>query len=136
MNIAQDVGIKQKRCTAYINSEMSTDQMALRLNAMQASVSHEKMRNGTINQDEQMRIMQQLDAIHDGKLHLLTIPDLTITNILSEIRRCKRTNNVEMVIVDYIGTQWICLRIRNAKDWELLKSAAQKVKNLRPKNYK
>lgn len=129
MNIAQDVGIKQKRCTAYINSEMSTDQMALRLNAMQASVSHEKMRNGTISKDEQMRIMQQLDAIHDGKLHLLTIPDLTITNILSEIRRCKRVNNVEMVIVDYIGRMDMSKNTER-KDWELLKSAAQKLKTL------
>ena len=129
MNIAQDVGITQKRVTAYINSEMSTDQMALRLNAMQASVSHEKLRNGTIDKDEQLRIMQQLDAIHNGKLHLLTIPDLTITNILSEIRRCKRTNNVELVIVDYIGRMDMSKNTER-KDWELLKSAAQKLKTL------
>ena len=129
MNMVKDIGITQKRPAIYLNSEMSADQMALRWSAHLASVSHTKIRNGKISDDEFRRVTGKLDKLYTSQLHTLTIPDLQIANVVSETRRAKKQHNVEMVIVDYIG-RMDTTNSKNRDDWQVLKAAAQKLKTM------
>lgn len=129
MNLANHIGCLQKRPTMYLNSEMSSDQMALRWDAILSGVSHTRLRTGEITEDEVVKVSQSVDKLHNGQLYTLTIPDLQIANVLSEVRRAKRQHGIEMAVIDYIG-RMDTTNNPNRKDWELLKSAAQKLKTM------
>ena len=129
MNLAYQIGIVQKRPVLYLNSEMSADQMALRWNSIISHISHSKIRRGELTEEEFYYIISKSDEMTKGKLHTLTIPDLQVKNIFSETRRAVKKYGIEMLVVDYIGR----MDMTNApskEDWQILKSAAQKLKTL------
>lgn len=129
MNIAYQIGMVQKRPTYYINSEMTTEQMALRWASILSSTIYTKLKIGAITEEEVVPICESLDKVYNSKLYTLTIPDLQIANVLTEIRKSQRKYGIEFVVVDYIGRMDLT-NSADKKDWELLKSAAQKLKTL------
>ena len=129
MNLAYQIGIVQKRPVLYLNSEMSADQMALRWNSIISHISHSKIRRGELTEEEFYYIISKSDEMTKGKLHTLTIPDLQVKKYFSETRRAVKKYGIEMLVVDYIGR----MDMTNApskEDWQILKSAAQKLKTL------
>lgn len=65
---------------------MSDNQMALRWTALLGGVKHSSLRAG-ISNDEFKKIASRLDMLYGGQLHTMTMPDLRIDSVMSEIRR-------------------------------------------------
>lgn len=127
-NLARDVCVTQKLPGLYINSEMSADQMALRWSAILAELSHTALRAGKLSDCDFNKLPLKLDAFDTGGLHTLTIPDLRINTVLSEIRRFKAKENIRLAIVDYIGR--MDFLDSKADDWQLLTGAARRLKTI------
>lgn len=127
-NLARDIGIVQKIPILYLNSEMSAEQIALRWAALLSSMSHTALRAGTLSDDDFIKLTVKLDAYNSGQVHTLTVPDLRIEIVLSEVRRFKVQKNIRAAIVDYIGR----MDFINSKedDWKLLTGAARRLKTL------
>lgn len=128
-NIARDICVMQKLPGLYINSEMSADQMALRWSAILGEMSHTALRNGSIQQSNFSKLPLRLDAFDSGGLHTLTIPDLRVDTVLSEVRRFKAKEGIRLAIIDYIG-RCDFLDSKNKDDWQLLTGAARRLKTL------
>lgn len=128
-NIARDICITQRQPGLYINSEMSKEQMALRWNAILAGISHSALRAGRITEEEKNSLSIKLDPCNNGELHTLTIPDLRVDVVLSEVRRFKARENIRFAIIDYIG-RCDFLDSKNKDDWQLLTGAARRLKTL------
>lgn len=128
-NIARDIAIIQKLPCLYINSEMSHEQMALRWTALLGGVKHSSLRSGTIPQEQFTKLAAKLDNLHLGQLHTLTMPDLRIDSVISEIRRFKMQKDIRAAIVDYIG-RMDYTDSKNKDDWQVLTGAARRLKTL------
>ena len=129
MNISRDIGISQKRPLLYLNSEMSTEQMALRWDSYLGHVSHNRLRMGTVSDNEQKLVMQANECLYKSKLYTVNIPDLQIANVLAEVRRSKERYGIEMAIVDYIG-RMDTMNDKDAKEWQVLLNAARQLKTM------
>lgn len=129
MNLSKDIAITQKIPCVYINSEMSDKQMALRWSALLGEVKHSALRAGSISDDDFKKIATRLDVLYSGGLHTMTMPDLRIDSVISEIRRHKARNNIRVAIVDYIGRMDYG-DVKNKDDWQMLTGASRKLKTL------
>ena len=129
MNLSYHIAMIQKRPVYYINSEMTTEQMALRWAAITSKFNYRKMKVGDITDDEMVKICENVDKVYKSKLYTLTIPDLQIANILTELRKAKRKYNIDVAVVDYIGRMDMTDN-KDKEDWKLLKAAAMKLKTM------
>ena len=129
MNLSYHIAMIQKRPVYYINSEMTTEQMALRWAAITSKFNYRKMKVGDITDAEMVTICENVDKVYKSKLYTLTIPDLQIANILTELRKAKRKYNIDVAVVDYIGRMDMTDN-KDKEDWKLLKAAAMKLKTM------
>lgn len=129
MNLCKDIAINQKRPTLYMNSEMSTEQMALRWGSFIGKVSHSVLRSGETTENQFAIVGNAAECFAKGKLYTLNIPDMQIDNVLAEVRRAKSRYDIEMVVVDYIG-RMDTLNNKDAKEWQLLLNGARMLKTL------
>jgi predicted ATP-dependent serine protease len=129
MNIARDVGVTMRRPVLYMNSEMTTEQQELRWASCLSGVSHSAIRAGQIS-DEYDVIANSLTGMMNSKLYTLNMPDMKISNVLSQIRLLHRRYGIEMVIVDYIGRMDTMSVKDAAKEWQLMLNSARMLKTL------
>jgi replicative DNA helicase len=134
MNIARDVGVAMKRPILYMNSEMTTEQQELRWASCLSGVSHSAIRAGAIctaeDNDEYKKIGDSLNGMLHSKLYTLNMPDMQISNVLSEIRLLHKRYDLEMVIVDYIGRMDTMNIKDTVKEWQLMLNSARMLKTL------
>jgi replicative DNA helicase len=129
MNIARDVGVMMKRPVLYMNSEMTTEQQELRWASCLSGVSHSAIRAGQVD-DEYVHIADSLKGMLHSKLYTLNMPDMQISNVLSEIRLLHKRYNLEMVIVDYVGRMDTMNVKDSVKEWQLMLNSARMLKTL------
>lgn len=129
MNLANGVAIKNKRPLLYLNSEMSKNQYSLRWAAHIGNVSHGALRNGSASNIDVSAAVDAAEIVDNSKLWTLNMPDMQIASVLAEVRRAKAQHNIEVAIVDYIG-RMDALNDKDAKEWQMLKSGAQRLKTL------
>ena len=130
-NIVKDIAITQKVSALYINTEMSKGQMALRWAAILSSddaVNNTSLRAGRITDEQFGKLTGDLDAMYNGGLHTVTIPELTIPKMMAAIRRYSMQHGIRLVAVDYIGR--VDTMNSNKDDWKQLLSAAKKLKTI------
>lgn len=129
MNIAYGTAVLNKRPTLYMNSEMNTEQMALRWASFVSKVPHGDLRNGTASAEQVSKALDAVEIIGGSKLYTLNMPDMQIASVLGETMRAKARYGVEVVIVDYIG-RMDALNSRDVREWQVMKSAAQRLKTM------
>ncbi len=89
----------------------------------------DQLRAGTISDDDFKKIAARLDVLYSGGLHTMTMPDLRIDSVISEIRRHKARYDIRVAIVDYIGRMDYG-DAKNKDDWQMLTGASRKLKTL------
>jgi len=88
---------------AFFSLEMSADQLATRILAEETEIPSEKLRRGDITDDEFTRKI--VPASKDLAQLPFFVDDtgaISISLLRSRARRLKRTNNIGMIIVDYL----------------------------------
>jgi len=129
MNLANGIAITMKRPCLYLNSEMQTKQIALRWAAHLSGVSHSALRNGSATKEQAAAARDTGAVMRRSALWTLNMPDMQIASVLAEVRRAKAQDDIEIAFVDYIG-RMDTMNLKDAKDWQIMKSAAQRLKTL------
>lgn len=129
-NIFKHLSVSAKIPGLYINTEMSEEQMSLRWAAMLSkNITHSQLRAGKkLEKEERENLLDGLDRLYTSKFACVTIPDLTIDRVASVVRRYKKSHDVQIVAVDYIGR----MDTTNAKlrEDQVLLNAAKRLKTL------
>lgn len=132
MNITRDVAYVGQKVALYINSEMSNPQQALRFTSMLTQYSHSELRNG-LSAEWCDPVLEDVTAkaqeYAQKKIHILTIPDLQISNVISEVRRMVNQYGVEFVVVDYIG-RMDTMKFKGKEEWQVMEQAARTLKTM------
>lgn len=103
MNIGQYVAIEGRAPVLFVSLEMSAIELADRMLCSLAKVNGHRLRNGTISNDDRLRLSEKATEISQSPLYVDDSPSRTVSEISAAARRIKRRHeNIGLIIIDYL----------------------------------
>lgn len=96
------VEVKDGAIVGFFSLEMSSEQLATRLLAEQASIPSEKIRRGNIHEDEFHRLVDASRDLQAVPLYIDDTGGLTIATLSARARRLKRQRGLGLLVIDYL----------------------------------
>lgn len=87
----------------FFSLEMSADQLASRILSFSAEVDSNKIRNGTISENDFNKLIEHQRALKDMPIFIDDTPDITVPAIRTRARRLKRQyGGLSLIVIDYV----------------------------------
>ncbi len=103
LNLAQNIGVRQKKTVAFFSLEMSKEQLTQRLLCQLSHLDSQKLRTGQLNGDEDWdRLTRACSALYESPIYIDDTPGITLSEMRSKARRLKAEKGLSLVIVDYL----------------------------------
>ena len=102
MNIAEHVTTKCNATTLFVSLEMSSIELGDRLLCSAARVNSSRLRNGTITNEERLKLIAMAGEISKAPLRIDDSPARTMTQIAANARRLKRQESLGLIVIDYL----------------------------------
>lgn len=87
---------------AFFPMEMSDRQVVMRLLATETGIESKKLRNGLLSNDDWAQIVSHIHRLTELPIVWDDTPALTPMQIAARVRELKRTDKIELVIIDYL----------------------------------
>lgn len=113
VNIAENAAINNGVTTAVFNLEMSKTQLMNRILCSQALVELNRLRLGDLTGEDWMQISEVMDKIALAPLYIDDTPSITVSEIRAKCRRLKQSNNLGLVVIDYLQLMTSSRRTEN-----------------------
>jgi replicative DNA helicase len=101
MNVAQFAATNQ-RSVAVFSIEMSREQLVKRLLCAQAGVDMDKVRTGSIDEEEYLRLADAMNKLAAADLFIDDTSGISVAEIRSKCRRLKLEHGLDLVLIDYL----------------------------------
>jgi replicative DNA helicase len=102
LNIAEHVGVEEKKSVLVFSLEVSRDQVAQNMLCSHAEVDSMKLRRGAINPLEMGRLVSSATILAEAPIHIDDTPNLTTLELRSRARRLHRTKGLGLIVLDYL----------------------------------
>ena len=102
LNIAENVGLRQREPVAIFSLEMSKESLLLRLLASEARVDAHKFRTGHMSRDDWGKVTTALANLGEAPIWIDDSASSTVLEMGAKARRLKRDRGLSLVIVDYL----------------------------------
>ena len=103
LNIAQNVGVRQKKTVAFFSLEMSQEQLVQRLLCQLSRIDSQKLRTGQINSDKDWNeLTKACSQLYESPIYIDDTPGITVSEMRSKARRLKSEHGLDLIIVDYL----------------------------------
>ena len=103
MNVAENVSLGQNQPTLFVSLEMSSLELGDRLLCSVARVNGHRLRNGTISQEDRLRLVEKSATLSQAPLFVDDAPSRTVTEIAAAARRIKRRHGaLGLIVIDYL----------------------------------
>ena len=103
MNIAEHSSIEMRQPTLFVSLEMSGIELADRMLCSLSRVNGHRLRNGTINADDQKRLINKANEISTAPFFVDDSPSRTVSEIAAAARRIKRRHgDLGLIVIDYL----------------------------------
>ena len=99
LNLALNVAKKYNQTVAIFNLEMSREQLAMRLLAIESFVDGQKMATGKLSEEEWIKICMASSALSQTDIRIDDNPTITVAEINA---KCRRLDNLGLVLIDYL----------------------------------
>jgi len=128
LNIAEHVTMQSQTPTLFVSLEMSSVELADRMLCSIAEVNGQRLRNGTISNDDRRRLIDKAAEMSQAPLFVDDSPSRTVTEVAAGARRLKRRDGLGLVVIDYLQL----LEPDNSKDprQEQVAKIARRLKGL------
>ena len=93
---------KVKKAVSFISLEMSAEQLASRILAVETKIDGSKIRIGKVNKQEFKNLSEQISSLDEVPIIIDDTPALSISAIRTKARRMKRQHNIGMLVIDYL----------------------------------
>ena len=103
MNIAQHASQNKGKVTAVFTLEMPREQIALRMLCSDARVDMQRVRRGTLQDADWMKLAQSLGPMAAAPMYIDDTAAITPTQLRSRCRRLMMDRGLDLVLVDYLG---------------------------------
>lgn len=101
LNIATEVSMKDLP-VAFFSLEMSKEQLSERMLSTTSGVQSQKLRAGTLDEDDWNRILEESDRLSRAKLFIDDSSAMNVMEIRSRARRLKAEHGLALIIIDYL----------------------------------
>jgi len=103
LNIAENVAFKENRSMVIFSLEMSKEQLINRMFSLESGIEAEKLRTGTLKDDEWIQLMEAASVIGKSKLLIDDTPSISIGELRSKCRKLKLEHeDMSMIMIDYL----------------------------------
>lgn len=102
LNIAQNAAMKSDVPCAVFSLEMSKEQLATRLIAMDSMVDSQAIRTGQLVDSDWDKLMDSTYRVGSTPMFIDDTPGITIAELRSKCRKLKQTQNIGLIIIDYL----------------------------------
>ncbi len=102
LNIAEHSSLNSGTATLFVSLEMSSVELADRMLCSLAEVNGQRLRNGTISNDDRRKLVAKAAEMSQAPLFVDDTPNRTMTEIAAAARRLKRKAKLGLVIIDYL----------------------------------
>lgn len=92
----------EKKCVCFFSLEMSAEQLASRILAIETKIDGARIRVGKVSKEEFKDLSEQMSTLSNIPIIIDDSPALTISAIRTKARRMKRQNNLAMLVIDYL----------------------------------
>lgn len=99
LNIGLNVAKKYNKTVAIFALEMSREQLAKRLLAMESFVDSKKLDTGKLSNDEWNKLSMASAALSQTDIRIDDNPSITVAQINA---KCRRLDNLGLIIIDYL----------------------------------
>ena len=99
LNLALNVAKKYNKTVAIFNLEMSREQLAMRLLAMESFVDGQKMATGKLTEDEWSKLSMASVSLSQTDIRIDDNPSVTVAEMNA---KCRRVENLGLVVIDYL----------------------------------
>ena len=99
LNLALNVAKKYNKTVAIFNLEMSREQLAMRLLAIESFVDGQKMATGKLTEEEWSKLCMASASLSQTDIRIDDNPSITVAEMNA---KCRRVENLGMVVVDYL----------------------------------
>ncbi len=99
LNLALNVAKKYNKTVAIFNLEMSREQLAMRLLAIESFVDGQKMATGKLTEEEWSKLCMASASLSQTDIRIDDNPSITVAEMNA---KCRRLDNLGMVVVDYL----------------------------------
>ncbi len=102
VNIAEHVSIIDRKTVAIFNLEMPREQIVNRILCSQALVNSNKIRTGEMEPDDWRKIGEIVNKVELAPMYIDDTASITVSQIRAKCRRLKQTQNLALVVIDYL----------------------------------
>lgn len=102
LDFARAAAIKHDLPTIFFSLEMGKSEIAMRLLSAESNIFLQKMRKGTIANDDWTTLASVRGRIADAPLYIDDSPNMTLVEIRAKARRLKQTKGLKMIVIDYL----------------------------------
>ncbi len=102
VNIAENAAMDGHKTVALFNLEMPREQIVNRIISSQSLVNATKIKTGDLNGDDWEKIGAIVDRVATAPIHIDDTASVTVAEIRAKCRRLKQTNNLALVVIDYL----------------------------------
>ena len=99
LNLALNVAKKYNQTVAIFNLEMSREQLAMRLLAIESFVDGQKMATGKLTEEEWTKLCMASSSLSQTDIRIDDNPSITVAEMNA---KCRRLENLGMVVIDYL----------------------------------
>jgi replicative DNA helicase len=100
--LARNAAIDHDKPVAFFSLEMSSGQLVQRLISMETEIEAKKLRDGNLQDHEWAQLITKVDKLEKAKLFMDDTPSLSIFELRAKARKLKKTNDIQMIIIDYL----------------------------------
>ncbi|WZL73109.1 replicative DNA helicase [Clostridiaceae bacterium 35-E11] len=102
INVAQNAAIKADASVAIFSLEMSKEQLVQRMLSSESHIEIQKIRTGTLNEDEWPRLAKAMGPLAQAKVFIDDTPGISLMEMKAKCRRLKMEQGLDMVLIDYL----------------------------------
>ena len=103
MNVAGYASIIKNKSVAVFSLEMPREQIAMRVLCSDAKVDMQRVRKGTLSDQDWIKLTESLVNVSNAPLYLDDTSGLTPSMLRSRCRRLMMDRGLDLILIDYLG---------------------------------
>lgn len=102
LNIAQHIGIKEKKAVAFFSLEMSKEQLVQRMLCAESTIDSQRLRIGELEANDWTKLVSGADRLSAAPIFIDDTAGITVMEMRSKARRLKIEHDLQLIIIDYL----------------------------------
>ena len=102
LSVAKNAGLTHKKHVAIFSLEMSNEQVVQRLIAQETGIDSQRLRTGTLHEDEWPLFTHSIEVFGDTHIYLDDTPAITPLQLRTKCRRLHMEFGLDLIIIDYL----------------------------------